>query len=47
MNKALILIIVLFSSMIHAQTGQKNFIDQNYIQVEGIAEMNVIPDQIE
>lgn len=29
-----------------AQTGQKNFIDQNYIEVTGKSEMEIIPDLI-
>lgn len=29
-----------------AQTGEKNFIDQNYIEVTGTAEMEIVPDQI-
>lgn len=31
---------------ITAQTGEKNFIDQNYIEVTGKAEMEVSPDEI-
>lgn len=29
-----------------AQTGEKNFIDQNYMEVTGTAEMEVVPDEI-
>lgn len=29
-----------------AQSGEKNFIDQNYIEVTGTAEMEVVPDEI-
>jgi len=29
-----------------AQTGQKNFIDQNYIEVTGKSEMEIVPDLI-
>lgn len=29
-----------------AQTGGKNFIDQNYMEVTGTAEMEVVPDEI-
>ena len=29
-----------------SQTGEKNFIDQNYIEVTGKAEMDIIPDMI-
>ena len=31
---------------VHAQNGSKNFIDQNYIEVTGTAEMEVIPNRI-
>lgn len=38
---------LLFGSfMAVAQTGEKNFIDQNYIEVTGTAEMEIVPDQI-
>jgi len=30
----------------YAQTGEKNFIDQNYIEVTGKAELEIIPDMI-
>lgn len=29
-----------------AQTGEKNFIDQNYVEVTGTAEMEIVPDEI-
>lgn len=29
-----------------AQSGEKNFIDQNYIEVTGTAEMEIVPDEI-
>jgi len=46
MKKSLTIIILLISSLIHAQTGEKNFIDQNYIEVSGTADIEIIPDQI-
>jgi hypothetical protein len=38
--------IVLISAEINAQTGDKNFIDQNYIEVIGKSEMEITPDLI-
>lgn len=29
-----------------AQTGEKNFIDQNYVEVTGTAELEIVPDEI-
>jgi hypothetical protein len=47
MKKALSFLILLTSSLIiNAQTSEKNFIDQNYIQVTGKAEMEITPDII-
>ncbi len=37
---------VLLSSTVFAQNGEKNFIDQNYIEVTGKALMEIIPDEI-
>lgn len=37
---------VLISTGILAQSGDKNFIDQNYIEVIGKSEMEIIPDMI-
>ena len=45
MKKIAILILFIHTS-IAAQNGQKNFIDQNYIEVTGIIETQVIPDKI-
>jgi len=36
----------LFFCSATAQTGEKNFIDQNYIEVTGVAEREIIPDMI-
>jgi uncharacterized protein len=38
--------LLISSPAIFAQTGEKNFIDQNYIEVTGKAEMEVAPDEI-
>ena len=46
MKYLLALILWLFSLCFYAQTGEKNFIDQNYIEVTGKAEMEVVPDQV-
>lgn len=43
------IILVLFfctAFTLHAQIGNKNFIDQPYIEVIGTAEMEVVPDEI-
>ena len=46
-TKTLILFVLLsFSFAGFAQSGQKNFIDQNYIEVTGKAEMEIVPDMI-
>ena len=46
MKQSLTFIILLISSLTYAQTGEKNFIDQNYIEVTGKAEMEIRPDEI-
>lgn len=48
MMKLLVLLCCLFFGleMSMAQSGEKNFIDQNYIEVTGTAEMEVVPDEI-
>jgi len=45
MNK-LVLIIMFFCITITGFGQQKNFIDENYIEVTGSAEMEVVPDEI-
>ena len=43
------IILILFTVLTlnsFAQTGEKNFIDQNYIEVTGKAEMEVVPNEI-
>ena len=39
-------LLLLSSSVLIAQTGGKNFIDLNYIEVTGKAEMEIVPDDI-
>ncbi len=46
MRNLLIGFIVLISTSINAQIGEKNFIDQNYIEVIGKSEMEITPDLI-
>ncbi len=43
---SIIILLFLAISNIQAQTGTKNFIDQPYIEVQGKAEMEIIPDMI-
>lgn len=45
--KPLFLVLFLKASvLVFSQNGEKNFIDQNYIEVTGKAEMNIAPDLI-
>jgi len=46
MKNLITLLFVLTFLTNFGQTGQKNFIDQNYIEVTGKAEMEIIPDEI-
>lgn len=46
MRKLIIALFLLSASVLNAQTGQKNYIDQNYIEVTGKADMEVTPDEI-
>ncbi len=46
MKSIFLSILVLASSLVYSQTGEKNFIDQNYIEVTGKAEMEITPDLI-
>ena len=46
MKRLIIVLLMVISIQVSAQTGEKNFIDQNYIEVSGKAEMEVIPDMI-
>jgi uncharacterized protein YggE len=47
MKKLLFFIFISICGLASAQSGEKNFIDQNYIEVTGTAEMNIVPDEIE
>jgi uncharacterized protein YggE len=42
----LIVLIILITTFSFSQNGQKNFIDQPFIEVTGIAETEIIPDEI-
>ena len=44
--RKLIFLLVFLPCLTFAQTGQKNFIDQNYIEVTGKSEMEIVPDLI-
>lgn len=44
--KKLIFLLLFLPCIAIAQTGQKNFIDQNYIEVTGKSEMEIVPDLI-
>lgn len=46
MRKITALLFFVITQCAYAQTGEKNFIDQNYIEVTGKAEMEIIPDVI-
>jgi uncharacterized protein YggE len=46
MRKTTLLLFLLLSLKISAQSGGKNFIDQNYIEVTGKAEIEISPDEI-
>lgn len=46
MKYIICIVISLFAANSFSQMGSKNFIDQNYIEVNGKAELEVTPDQI-
>ncbi|WP_320052391.1 SIMPL domain-containing protein [uncultured Acetobacteroides sp.] len=46
MKKALAILALLLSTTAFGQQGEKNFIDQNYIEVTGKSEMEIAPDKI-
>lgn len=46
MKKALSLLFLFCIVSAYSQTGTKNYIDQNYIEVTGKAEIEVVPNQI-
>jgi uncharacterized protein YggE len=47
MKKLLFFVFISICGLASAQCGEKNFIDQNYIEVTGTAEMNIVPNEIE
>ena len=46
MKRLIVGLLLSISVVGFAQTGEKNFIDQNYIEVKGKAELEIIPDMI-
>ncbi|HNS17358.1 MAG TPA: SIMPL domain-containing protein [Bacteroidales bacterium] len=46
MKPTLTILSLFISILAFSQTGEKNFIDQNYIEVTGTAEIEIVPDQI-
>ena len=46
MKRNVIVLLAIFLSWTVMAQGQKNFIDQNYIEVKGIAEMEIVPNEI-
>lgn len=46
MKNLILIVFVAFTLSSFAQSGEKNFIDQNYIEVTGNAELEVVPDEI-
>jgi uncharacterized protein YggE len=46
MKKLIIVICLFFYTSIIAQSGVKNFIDQNYIEITGVVETEITPDEI-
>jgi len=47
MKKTILIVTILLPILLSAQTLQKNFIDQNYIEIIGRSEMDVVPDIID
>ena len=46
MKNILFVLSIMISATVFGQNGEKNFIDQNYIEVTGKAIMQIIPDEI-
>ena len=46
MKKTLFVLLAVMPLFLKAQPGQKNFIDLNYIEVTGKADMDIVPDEI-
>ncbi len=46
MKKLIFIVFTAFTLTSFSQTGEKNFIDQNYIEVTGKAELEIVPNEI-
>ena len=46
MKQLVFIVLTVFTLNSMAQSGAKNYIDQNYIEITGKAEMEVTPDEI-
>jgi hypothetical protein len=46
MKQIIIIVSILLSISVYGQSGQKNFIDHNYIEIKGTSEIEVSPDKI-
>jgi len=46
MKKLILCLFLMFSLATYAQSSEKNFIDQNYIEVTGKSETEIVPDMI-
>ena len=46
MKKVILIVLAALSFNSFSQTGTKNFIDQNFIEVTGKAEMEIVPNKI-
>jgi uncharacterized protein YggE len=46
MKKSIVILFALLIALYANAQNQKNFIDQNYIEVKGVAEMEIAPDEI-
>lgn len=46
MKNLIIILLMVVPAIGYAQTGEKNFIDKNYIEVTGKAELEIVPDMI-
>ncbi|WP_421919768.1 SIMPL domain-containing protein [Marinifilum sp.] len=46
MKRSIVILLVMFIGLNLSAQNQKNFIDQNYIEVKGVAELEVVPNEI-
>ncbi|MCT4601386.1 MAG: SIMPL domain-containing protein [Marinifilum sp.] len=46
MTKSIVILLTMFIGLNLSAQNQKNFIDQNYIEVKGVAELEVVPNEI-